>query len=280
MQSKRYSSAIAVAILGLAMVGAAGPTRENFDNVRTGMTLEQVQKLVGDLTQVSERGKVTTYKLTSHSGDATVAFEFEDGKVIGKTYEATWWPWVDVAAIVGALATTAAASIALWAVCETRHIARDATGFNDLLLRRTARHDHTNLMIQIDKALIDEPQLWAIYDDYAAVADATSSDALDWLRREAFIYLHFNFYDIVFDFYQALGPRKDKTDIAYEKAWRRYAKDLLRGSARAREMCRDPHFDELYDTRFVSYLHDLAKEVDRELAQGSPKSLRYVRRYS
>ena len=110
------------------------------------------------------------------------------------------------------------------------------------------------MLLDIDKQLIEKPELWLIYDDYPAPS-GTQQDPWDRARREAFIYFHLNMYEAFFDFHRQLAPTWE-ADKEYEKSWKHYVKDFFDRSSEARKVWDIERTRKLYSTGFVSFIQD------------------------
>ena len=93
MDSRRFFQLGAAAlgiILCLSLMACSGPdlSPTNFEKVKTGMTLDQVQKILGEPTESSSvdlagfSGTVSKWK----RGDVTVSIQFVNGKVVAKQF--------------------------------------------------------------------------------------------------------------------------------------------------------------------------------------------------
>jgi len=86
---KLWAGALFFAI-SLSLISCGGPplTQENFDKIQTGMTLAQVQAILGEPTESSSvdvavfSGTVSKWK----QGDVTINIQFVKGKVVAKQF--------------------------------------------------------------------------------------------------------------------------------------------------------------------------------------------------
>ncbi len=118
------------------------------------------------------------------------------------------------------------------------------------------------MLIHLDGELVHSPELWGIYDSHP-LAKKKSQDRVQAAKREAFIYLHFNFFDMVYSFYvNTLHPNK----IDKEKcdALQNYIRQFLSHSSQARAIFREPRTQEIYPKRFVSFMNDLIADIDNK----------------
>lgn len=77
-------------VISLNLISCGGPplTQENFDKIQNGMTLAQVQAILGEPTESSSvdvavfSGAVSKWK----QGDVTITIQFVNGKVVAKQF--------------------------------------------------------------------------------------------------------------------------------------------------------------------------------------------------
>jgi hypothetical protein len=156
------------------------------------------------------------------------------------------------------------------------------TRFNEASIRRASRLDYTRLLVDLDRILIDEPKLWAMFDSHP-LSKKKTSDPEEKARRDAFIYLHFNIFDIVHDFYMHIIGKKRRIDVVnalykcifgkervdqceidadYWKSWDRYIRQVLEGSSEARAIFKDPKTREAYSNEFADYVSKIINEIE------------------
>jgi hypothetical protein len=76
--------------LSLSLMSCSGSklTQDNFDKIQTGMTMAQVQAILGEATESSSvdlavfSGSVSKWK----QGDVTISIQFVNGKVVAKQF--------------------------------------------------------------------------------------------------------------------------------------------------------------------------------------------------
>src|SRR4051794_609966 len=89
--------------------------------------------------------------------------------------------------------------------------------YNGTAVRYTARNQYMNALFDLDRQLIARPELWAIHDDHPMVR-TRSHDPEAAARREAFIYLHLNLFESVYnDYHKSLRP--NRTDAQHWASW-------------------------------------------------------------
>ncbi len=134
--------------------------------------------------------------------------------------------------------------------------------FNSISIRNTSRQEHNKLMLEINKLLIENPELWAVYDNHPvnkSIKD--TSDHLVHAKRTAFIYHYINFFDILFDFYnrQIFQNKNDKADW---KAWDSFITHYFKGSTEAREVYKNSFG--LFDDDFSRYIMAKINEIEKD----------------
>ena len=77
-----------VICIGLVSCSGSKISQENFEKIQTGMTLAQVQAILGEATESSSldvavvSGTVSKWK----AGDVTITIQFFNGKVVSKQF--------------------------------------------------------------------------------------------------------------------------------------------------------------------------------------------------
>lgn len=124
--------------------------------------------------------------------------------------------------------------------------------FNHLQFRLINRNEFQKIYIEIDKELIREPCLWAIYDSHP-IAKKEYNDLIEKARLEAFVYMHLNMFELAFIFFhESKGITK-----AEKKTWQGWdegLKDFIRDSSLAREIISQPEILKLYSSNFLNHI--------------------------
>jgi hypothetical protein len=134
--------------------------------------------------------------------------------------------------------------------------------FNELSMRRASREWHAKTLLDIDGVLIDSPELWSIYDDHELAKNKDTSPVAV-AKREAYIYQHFNFFEVVRDYYMNIIKR-DRLDEEYWHSWDCYIRQFFRSSSEARTVFKAPWTQEIYSESFVEYVNRLINEMSVE----------------
>lgn len=142
--------------------------------------------------------------------------------------------------------------ISIFSIVVSLYVAYRAWHFNEITTRRLGREAHVRFVIEIDKALIDALQLWAVFDDHPlAKSKDNSPEAVG--KREAFIYLHYNMFEIVRDYYTNIIRRK-KEDNDYWISWENYMQQFFIKSQLARTLFKEQRTQNIYNKNFAQYV--------------------------
>lgn len=93
-------------------------------------------------------------------------------------------------------------------------------------------HKSTNFLLELDKILIADPQLWSIYDSHYVCATVDSNDLLFRAKKDALLYYIINFHEIIYENYE------NNKKSPYWMSWNRIFKELLSDSLQLKEMVR------------------------------------------
>lgn len=115
-----------------------------------------------------------------------------------------------------------------------------------------------NMQLDIDKMLVDSPELWAIFDSHKNIEDASPHGQA---KREAFIYLHLDMFELVYDYYKNF--RLCSRWKNHWVTWERYIEEFLRSSSQARGIFANERIDRLYMPDFVCYIKGLSVNNSR-----------------
>jgi hypothetical protein len=93
MASSRWRCLVVAALtvvvcLSLVSCGGSKISQENFEKIQTGMTMAQVQVILGEPTESSSVGVAGFLGATSkwQAGEATITVQFFNGKVMAKQF--------------------------------------------------------------------------------------------------------------------------------------------------------------------------------------------------
>jgi hypothetical protein len=139
-------------------------------------------------------------------------------------------------------------------------------------LRLTSRNEFQKLQIDVNKVLIEYPELWAIYDSHAMSSHGLN-DAKEKAKLEAFAHMIFNVFESVFVFYGD-SPRLTKAEREHVEAWRGFLRDFLNESSFARELLSKPASRIMYNVRFIAEVETALKTINRnKLVPNNPASV-------
>jgi hypothetical protein len=153
-----------------------------------------------------------------------------------------------------------AIAISVLALTLSCYVAYRTSKFNDIALRRASRETHIKMLFDIRKMLVDFPELWAIYDAHPVSSERDMS-ALGVAKREAFIYQHLNAFELVYDYYEKLLPKRDKVDREYWRAWNSSIQQLFYGSSEARRLFNAARSQNIYSQDFTSHIEQHIKRA-------------------
>jgi len=170
--------------------------------------------------------------------------------------------------------------------------------FNQWSTRRTARQDHTRMLIDVDSRLIERPWLWSIYrkrleakegDEQTLKQVMDSTKNYRELQEDAMLYLFFNMFEAVHDFHQHLGfddskndyrkglldflpsrAAQRKADLEYKESWDRFALDFFSGENGGRAWTTFEMHKYLYSTSFQEWVEAHAGAIRDKNAADAP----------
>lgn len=133
--------------------------------------------------------------------------------------------------------------------------------FNKITIRNTAKLEHNKLLLEIDKILIDDPELWGIYDNHPLSKKEDQSDLKLQAKQEAFIYYYLNLFDVIYEFYSRQIV-KNKNDKKLWKAWVQFIEHFLSGCSQARETVKKSYH--LYDDDQSEFFRGIIEKIESE----------------
>jgi GNAT superfamily N-acetyltransferase len=126
--------------------------------------------------------------------------------------------------------------------------------------RKEIHENHEKMLIDIDKVLIERPELWEIYDAYDDGSDKPT-DGERSRREQSFIYQHLNTFNLVFDYYRNF-LRKNWSDRDYWNSWDSYIKQFFRESSGARRLLQEKRNTEITEGSFWEYSRNMVRAID------------------
>lgn len=128
-------------------------------------------------------------------------------------------------------------------------------------LCHAAQQDHLKFLQEIDRILVDRPDLWSIYDSPLG----TPPDPKPLGRQEAFIYLHFNLFTLIHDFYDS--SKLSRADRPHRHAWYNYIEQFFAESSMARSLFKDQKTQALYPAKFASWCLNIIERVEGNMGK-------------
>lgn len=129
---------------------------------------------------------------------------------------------------------------------------------NRKVIRNTSRQEHVRLFIEVDKQMLNDPELWAIYDGHE-ICKTFTDNVIKKAKRKTFIFLILNCHDCIFDFYNNT-IWKSKTDKLYWEHWDRLLKQFFFSSTEVREVATYAIKTKIYHEKFVQYMQSILDE--------------------
>ena len=140
---------------------------------------------------------------------------------------------------------------------------RMAWNYKQASERLSANSIFSSQLITVHKCLIDQPELWMVYDDHPLTETMPTSPSIS-ARIDGYLYMLFNLLSTTYGFYvQYIGEHKMRTDDReYWEAWKYFATELLKGSSKARELFKYPTTQRLYPKSFVAFMNELIHRIE------------------
>lgn len=138
--------------------------------------------------------------------------------------------------------------------------------FNRITIRNSAKQEHQKILLEINKMLLAEPELWTVYDQHPMNAVTPKSPQLQ-AKVEALVYYYLNFFDVVYEFYN-VHIIKNKNDLETWKSWAAYIEYFIRGSSAARNTILQMNA-KLYEEGVYSFYYKIISEMEQERSGSS-----------
>jgi hypothetical protein len=130
-------------------------------------------------------------------------------------------------------------------------------GLGEYQLRLTNRNEFQKLLIDVNKVLIEHPELWAIYDSHS-IPREWLNDPKEKARLEALAYMILNVFECVFTFYGD-SPRLTKAERESFEAWKGFLNNLLQDSSFMRELLDKPNLRLMYNAKLIAEVDSILK---------------------
>jgi hypothetical protein len=118
-------------------------------------------------------------------------------------------------------------------------------------LRLGSRHEFQKLLLDLNKEMVRDPELWGVYDSQP-MAQVKRDEPAHRAKLEAFAYMMLNIFDIVYIFsIEELGERA--IEKGYFAAWNGTLRDFVRDSSLAKDLLSRPVAKLVFDPRFLKH---------------------------
>jgi hypothetical protein len=148
----------------------------------------------------------------------------------------------EIGSLVVATLSLLVACFAAWRTYELGH----------RQLRLGSRHEFQKLLLEADKELIRDPELWGVYDNHP-MTQVARDDPAHKAKLEAFAYMMLNIAHIVFVFI-AEGGRANGHERAFLNAYKGAMQDFICNSSLARDLLSRPDAKLIYDPGFLDFM--------------------------
>lgn len=140
-----------------------------------------------------------------------------------------------------------AAALATYAAVQTYHL--DKASF-----RVSNYHQFDALLIEIDKQLIELPQLSAIFD-----TAPFEGEPLEKRRLEAFVYMHLDLFQMVHSFIENSAQKGLDIDHEFRDAWLAYMRSFIHECPLAREILAQGTTKDVYQRSFIKVMGEFVE---------------------
>jgi hypothetical protein len=130
-------------------------------------------------------------------------------------------------------------------------------GLGEYQLRLANRNEFQKLLIDVNKVLVERPELWAIYDSHPIPREGLR-DPKERARLEALAYMLLNVFECVFTFYGD-SPRLTKAERESFAAWKGFLNNLLQDSSLMRELLDKPNLRLMYNAKLIAEVDSILK---------------------
>jgi hypothetical protein len=148
-------------------------------------------------------------------------------------------------------------------LCVAMFSVRLALQYREETVRLSASNIFSSHLININKNLVDQPELWILYDDHP-LNKTTQLTPLISARIDGWLHMVFNLFSATYGFYvQGIGEKRMRDyDREYWDAYKNFGIVLFKNSSRARELFKHPINQGLYPKSFVEFMNGLIPKVE------------------
>lgn len=132
-----------------------------------------------------------------------------------------------------------------------------------IAIRLTVKSNYMTALFEIDKQMIANPTLWAIYDSKKDLLKEPD-DKNEKVKRRSFISYHFNLFEVTHSNYTQIANVAD-SDKEFWESMLKYIKQFLRDSSEARDFIKEPDNRELYLPAFVNLIDSIIAEIEKQI---------------
>lgn len=147
-------------------------------------------------------------------------------------------------------------------LCVAMFSVRLAMQYRQETVRLSAANIFSSHLININKYLVDEPELWMVYDDHP-LNKTMQLTPLIRARIDAYLHMVFNLFSTTYGFYvQGISEQRMRDDDReYWNAYKNFGMVLMKNSSRARELFQDSTTQGLYPKSFVDFMNGLIRKI-------------------
>ncbi len=140
---------------------------------------------------------------------------------------------------------------------------RIAVHFKQASERLSANNIFSLHVTQVNKCLVDQPELWMAYDNHP-LTKTTQTTPLISARIDAYLHMVYNLISSAYGFYvQGIGERRMRSDDReYWEAYKNLGVEILASSSRARELFKHSTTQALYPKSFVAFMNGLINKIE------------------
>lgn len=151
------------------------------------------------------------------------------------------------------------AIVAVLSMGVSWHFSNLSRQHSEAALRNTGGSTHIEMLLELDKILIERPELWSIYDE-AALPAGTPGDPYIELRKEALSHYYLNMFERVFSFYSTIAPETG-LNKSYMAAWKRYLAHWLKNSSIGKQQARRVLDQNIFPEHFSKLLRAALRDA-------------------
>jgi hypothetical protein len=138
-------------------------------------------------------------------------------------------------------------------------------------IRQTIKNSYMSALFEIDKQLMNNPDLWTIYDSYP-VGLQKSNDGKPLGQRRAFISYHFNLFEVTHTNYTRI-LYKNKADKEFWDSMQKYIQQFFKCSTEARNIFKETSIQELYLPDFLTLINKMITDIETHEISAQQKAM-------